>query len=81
MDNNDVKIIKLSNRRRFAFSSKYKPAKIKEYLIESRILYNTIATLPVMPSQASELEEELIRRSIFGTAAIKGNPLTEERVS
>lgn len=34
-----------------------------------------------MPALATTLEQELIRRSIHGTAAIEGNPLSEDRVS
>ena len=33
-----------------------------------------------MPAWSSQLEETLIRRSIFGTAALEGNPLKEEEV-
>lgn len=41
---------------------------------------NYIATLPLTPGLYSDLEAKLIRRSIHGTAAIEGNPLTEEEV-
>ena len=34
----------------------------------------------LLPDWAASLEEELIRRSIFSTAAIEGNPLQEEEV-
>jgi len=53
---------------------------LQHYRIEAKILYETVKDLPILPSLASDLEQELIRRSIFGTAAIEGNPLTEEKV-
>jgi Fic family protein len=37
--------------------------------------------LPILPDFASRLQEEVILKSIFGTAAIEGNPLSEEKVS
>jgi Fic family protein len=48
--------------------------------IEAQILYETVKDLPILPDLATNMEQDLIRRSIFGTAAIEGNPLTEERV-
>jgi Fic family protein len=39
-----------------------------------------VKDLPILPELSSNLEQELIRRSIFGTAAIEGNPLTEDKV-
>jgi len=51
-----------------------------ESLTEAKILYTTVSDLPIIPHWAAPIEEELIRRSIFGTAAIEGNPLSEEKV-
>ena len=48
--------------------------------LRAKILYATIVDLPILPTLSSKLEEDVIRRSIFGTAAIEGNPLTEEQV-
>jgi len=76
MDNKYVKKIILSNQRRFLFSNNFNENKLKEHL-----LYKTIIDLPILPDLAASLEEELIRRSIFGTAAIEGNPLNEEQVA
>jgi Fic family protein len=42
--------------------------------------YAALSSLPILPSFAGKLETDLIRRAIFGTAAIEGNPLSEERV-
>lgn len=65
----------------FIFSCKYSSEKLSELLIEAKILYRTVADLPILPDVSSRLEEEVICRSIFGTAAIEGNPLTEEEVA
>lgn len=40
----------------------------------------SLSLLPILPAMATKLETDLIRRAIFGTAAIEGNPLSEERV-
>ena len=64
----------------FAFSHKISFPKLEPKRIEIRVLYETVRDLPILPELSSSLEQELIRRSIFGTAAIEGNPLTEEKV-
>jgi Fic family protein len=64
----------------FVFSDKFSFEELQPLIIEARILYETVKDLPILPELASALEQELIRRSIFGTAAIEGNPLTEEAV-
>jgi len=64
----------------FIFSDKFSFEELQPLIIEARILYETVKDLPILPELASALEQELIRRSIFGTAAIEGNPLTEEAV-
>lgn len=65
----------------FIFSSDYSKEKLFELQLESSILFKTVRDLPVLPKIASQLQEDLIKRSIFSTAAIEGNPLSEERVS
>jgi len=62
------------------FSSRYDKDKLQGPLIEAKILYTAIAGIPILPNLASDLEEDLIKKSIFGTAAIEGNPLSEEDV-
>ena len=79
-DKNITKTVVLSNQRRFTFSCKYDEIKLTEYIIEARVLYKTIIDLPILPNLAAGLEDELVRRSIFGTAAIEGNSLTEKQV-
>ena len=64
----------------FVFSRRFSNRMLQPYRIEARILYYTVKDLPILPDLASSLEKELIRRSIFGTAAIEGNPLTEEKI-
>ena len=65
---------------KFVFSSSYSEDIIKPLLLELDILYQTIKDLPILPALSVQLESELIRRSIFSTAAIEGNPLKEEAV-
>lgn len=64
----------------FTFSLNYDQAKLGENIIRAKGLFSTIREIPILPNLASQLEEELIRKSIFGTAAIEGNPLSEEAV-
>lgn len=80
MDKDKVKKVDTFKSGRFAFSWNYSSEAILELQIRASILYQTIADLPILPDLASKLEEDVIRRSIFGTAAIEGNPLTEEQV-
>lgn len=80
MDKNEVIKVKISQNDIFYFSRKYDEYLIHPLLNEAQYLYSTIADLPILPSLYSQLEEEIIRRSIHGTAALEGNPLSEERV-
>lgn len=66
---------------KFVFSRKYNTDQLLHYLIQSATLYKTIKDLPILPELSTRLEEEIIRKSIFGTAAIEGNPLSEEKVA
>ena len=65
----------------FVFSSDYSQERLFELQTESRILFRTVNDLPVLPRIASQLQEDLIKRSIFSTAAMEGNPLSAEKVS
>lgn len=49
-------------------------------LTQIETLYSTVRRMPMLPEIAQKLEVDLTRRSIFGTAAIEGNPLTENEV-
>ena len=76
-----VKKIKTMKSGYFKFSRKYSLMEILEEITETRVLWRTIKDLPILPYLASQLEEEIIRRAIFSTAAIEGNPLTQEQVA
>jgi cell filamentation protein, protein adenylyltransferase len=76
-----VKKVETYKSGKFAFSRMFSLRKINPLRIEAQILYETIKDLPILPQLATSLEQELIQRSIHGTAAIEGNPLTEDRVS
>ena len=65
---------------KFVFSRNFSFRELQPLRIEAQILYETVRDLPILPDLATNMEQDLIRRSIFGTAAIEGNPLTEERV-
>jgi len=81
MDKNMVKKVLTFKAGQFIFSQKYSQEKISNPLTEAKILYSTVIDLPILPELAAQVEEDIIRRSIFGTAAIEGNPLTEEKVA
>jgi Fic family protein len=80
MDNSSVKKVMTFKSGNFIFSSKYNESEVNNLLYKARLLYSTIADLPILPEWATYLEEELIRRSIFSTAALEGNPLKEDEV-
>lgn len=80
MDKNAIKKILTHKSGKFVFSRIHSEATILGSLIEARVLYKTVSDLPILPALSTQLEEEIVRRSIFGTAALEGNPLTEERV-
>lgn len=65
----------------FAFSRQYDDATVARKEMAAIVWSTTVATLPILPGWAAKLNEDLIVRSIFGTAAIEGNPLTEPEVS
>jgi len=80
MDNNDVKKVLTFKSGQFIFSRRYDSTALDRLLVEARVLRETVADLPVLPRMASKLEEEVIRRAIHSTAALEGNPLSEEDV-
>lgn len=65
---------------KFYFSEHYANAQVNDLLIRSIVLNETIVDLPILPKLASRLEPEIMYSSISGTAAIEGNPITEEGV-
>lgn len=80
MDKNTVKKVLTLKSGKFMFSRRISDRKLLRLLTEASVLYRTVIDLPILPNLASDLEEELVRRSIFGTAALEGNPLTEREV-
>ncbi|MBW2195892.1 MAG: Fic family protein [Deltaproteobacteria bacterium] len=80
MDEKSVKKVFTIKSGYFRFSSNFSMEELTALLVETTVLYKTVVDLPILPQMSSRLEEELIRRSIFGTAALEGNPLTEEKV-
>lgn len=64
-----------------ALSRSFQRDEIRENIVRFESLFQALAALPILPNIAAKLDADLIRRSIFGTAAIEGNPLSEERVA
>lgn len=62
------------------FSRNYQIQAVANDYLLFEVLDVALSRLPILPSTAAKLETDLIRRAIFGTAAIEGNPLTEDRV-
>ena len=50
-------------------------------IVRARTMFEAVSAIPLMPEWRSMLKTDLMKRSIFGTAAIEGNPLTEQEVS
>ncbi|OIP36399.1 hypothetical protein AUJ95_09390 [Candidatus Desantisbacteria bacterium CG2_30_40_21] len=80
MDKNTVKKIMTFKSGVFVFSSKFFSEDITQLLVETKILHATIKDIPILPESFASIEEDVIRKSIFGTAAIEGNPLKETDV-
>ena len=81
MDKGMVKKVLTHKSGQFVFSRKFSDKELSPTLIKAKVLYYTISDLPILPGWAAKIEEEVVIRSIFGTAAIEGNPLTEEKVA
>ena len=81
MDKNTVKKVMTFKSGKFAFSANYDRVGLTPLIIEARVLRQAVEDLPLLPAVASGLEEETIRRSIYSTAALEGNPLNEEQVA
>lgn len=81
VDSITIKKILTFKSGQFVFSNKYDKDKLQPLLIQADILYKTVMDLPLLPEFAAKLEDEFIRKSIFGTAAIEGNPLNQKRVN
>lgn len=64
----------------FPFSRNYQFESVVGDYVLFQALDIALSQLPILPSTAAKLETDLVRRAIFGTAAIEGNPLTEDQV-
>ena len=78
--NDKIKTIILVNKARFKFSRYFDETQLNEKLLRIKTLYNA-NQIPIGQKFADTLEEEVIKKSIHGTAAIEGNPLTEDEVA
>ena len=65
---------------KFYFNEKFDRLQVDNLLIRATVLNETIVDLPILPELALKIEPEIMYSSISGTAAIEGNPITEEDV-
>lgn len=65
----------------FIFSARFDLNNVIKRLIEADAKYQMVKSLPVLPRIHADLDEDLIRTSIHGTAAIEGNPLNKDEVN
>jgi Fic family protein len=79
--NENIKTIPTFKSGNFVFSAKYNQEDIKKIEFNILLSFGTIKQIPILPDLTSKLEEELIKKSIFGTASIEGNNLSQENVN
>lgn len=65
---------------KFYFSEKYDSSQIDSLLTRATVLSETIVDLPILPELSSQIQPDIMYSSISGTAAIEGNPITEDDV-
>lgn len=65
---------------KWKFSAQCDQATVYPLLVRAETLYEAVRAIPILPEWQARLKTELIKRSIHGTAAIEGNPLTLEEV-
>ncbi|MBN2284592.1 MAG: Fic family protein [Deltaproteobacteria bacterium] len=80
MDENSIVKIHTFKSGNFVFSSKYDRTALGSKVYGLTLLYKTVISLPMLPDWSTRFNDEIIKKSIFGTAALEGNPLTEEEV-
>jgi len=81
MDKNAIIKIPTLRSGYFIFSRTYNHSEIDRLIYCARLVYETVIAIPVLPDWSTRFEEEIIRRSIFGTAALEGNPLKEDDIN
>ncbi|PLX66051.1 MAG: Fic family protein [Denitrovibrio sp.] len=64
----------------FMFSDYYDKKVISELISRAEILNTTISDIPMLPQQAADMDNEIVAEAITGTAAIEGNPYTEQDI-
>jgi len=64
----------------FMFSDVYDKKALSELITRATILNTTISDIPMLPQQASEMDTDIVVSSISSTAAMEGNPYTEEDI-
>ncbi len=72
--------VKVRSHGPFAFSRQFDD-RLYDLALQATLLNGMLAELPILPAMAAKLNEDLIVRSIFGTAAIEGSSLSEPEVS
>ena len=80
---NIVKKVPTFKSGNFVFSAKFndeKDSEIAKKFVDVLVAFESIKYIPILPNMAAQIEEELIKKSIFSTAAIEGNSLTQEDV-
>lgn len=80
MNDNGITKIPTFKSGNFVFSGKYDRAALDPKIYGLTVLYKTVISLPILPEWSARFNSEIIRKSIFGTAALEGNPLSEEDV-
>ena len=80
MDSSEITRVPTFRSGNFVFSRQHNRSEIEPLIYCARLLYGTVISIPVLPQWSARFEDEIIRRSIFGTAALEGNPLKEEEV-
>ena len=65
---------------KFHFYSDFDINTINQLLVEIKTIFSILKSIPSRPEINNKLKVELIKKSIFGTAAIEGNPLKENEV-
>jgi len=80
MDKNSVVKISTFKSGNFVFSSRYDHSELDPKIYGLEVLYRTVISLPILPDWSTRFNAEIIKKSIFGTAALEGNPLSEDDV-
>lgn len=79
-DNSLVAKVMTFKAGNFPFSRRYDRAKVKPLLLEIMILREAVEKVPILPAYVAHLKKSVIFKSIHSTAALEGNPLSEEQV-